>query len=436
MPRNPTLVALRAVSCLILGVDFGRGVLAAESSPGVISLGTIETAAGAFSSAQLELVGRRLMESVPDCPAEVSAVAARMFLEDLQRRDPDKLAQLLTGNFAWRSHQSTLLRLVGAQLNGLPSVALREEVARRRLQAELELETTAGGSAATAVRDSATLLAKIKELSPVYLRRLVEGRTEDDELRILLKKVRQAEAGGKPVTAAKPREMSAAEIVSTFSRQNQEGSSLQRLRAYVLEGKMTAAGGGEQRITLCRLRPDRFRLVVGDESATRLILAFDGQRYWRQAPGGPPMVLKRESMGPQRHLGEFIDGLFGEVGATFERLDDGKVLYRPVFRLAVRRPDGSRYIARIDQENYRQVGRENDDKSTATYSDFRDVAGVMIAFREEVTDAEGRKSVLTIGRITPNPAVIQALFAPPPPGTLDFFTLDGAMRASAQVKLK
>jgi len=427
---------LRAASCLFLGAGLGLQVQAAESPAGVIPLVTVETAPGAFSPAQLEFVGRRVSESVPDCPPEVAAAVARKFLEHLQQRDPDKLAQLLTGNFAWRSHQSTLLRLVGAQLNGLPSVTLREEVARRRLQAELELEAAPGGSAATAARDAATLLAKIKELSPVYLRRLVEGRTEDDELRILLKKVRQAEAGGKPAVAAKPREMTAAEIVSNFTRHNQEGSSLQRLRAYVLEGKMTAAGAGEQRITLCRLRPDRFRLVVGDESATRLVLAFDGQRYWRQAPGGPPLVLKRESMGPQRHLGEFIDGLFGEAGATFERLDDGKVLDRPVFRLAVRRPDGSRYVARIDQETYRQVGRENDDKSTATYSDFRDVAGVMIAFREEVTDAEGRKSVLTIARITPNPAVIQAAFAPPPPGTLDFFTLDGAMRTSAQVKLK
>ena len=435
MPRIPTLVALRAVSCLVLGADLGRGVLAAESPGGAVPPGTVEAVAGAFSPAQLEFVGRRVMESVPDCPAEVSVVVARMFLEHLQQKDPDKLAQLLTGNFAWRSQQSTLLRLVGAQLNGLPLVTLREEVARRRLQAELELEAAAGGSAGTAARDSVTLLAKIKELSPVYLRRLVEGRTEDDELRILLKKVRQSEAGGKPAAAVKPREMTAAEIVSNFTRHNQEGSSLQRLRAYVLEGRMTAAGD-EQQITLCRLRPDRFRLVVGDESATRLVLAFDGQRYWRQAPAGPPMVLKRESMGPQRHLGEFIDGLFGEAGATFERLDDGKVLDRPVFRLAVRRPDGSRYVARLDQETYRQVGRENDDKSTATYSDFRDVAGVMIAFREEVTDAEGRKSVLTIARITPNPAVILAAFAPPPPGALDFFALEGATRASARVQLK
>ncbi len=420
-----------AVPGLMVGAAFGA------DAPRNVSLATEADATGsAFNPAQLEIVQRWVREDAPGCPPEVLAAVAQKFLEVVQQRDPGKLEQLLTTDFPRRAYQSTLLRLTAAQLGGTGHAALREELARRRLQAVVAQDAGPGVVSATGVGDAAILLTKIRGLSEVYHRRLVEGRTEDDDLRILLRKVRQSEAGAKPEEAPKPKTLSAADIVSAFARQNQEGSAAARLRSYALEGRMKSPTGEDQTVFLFRLRPDRFRLAVAIGGETKYVLAFDGQHYWRQAPGRVPNVMRPEAVGRQRYLAEFIDGLFGEAGAKFERLEDGAAQGRPVFRIAVRRGDGSRYVARIDQETYRQVGRENEDKSTASYSDFREVAGVTIAFREEVTDAEGRTSTLELARLTPNPGLIQAFFEPPTATPLDFFALERMAKAAPTAPLK
>lgn len=381
-------------------------------------------AGSAFSPAQLEIVQRWIREEVPGCPPENAAQAAQRFLEVVQQRDPARVEQIMTPDFPRRAYQSTLLRFVGAQLGGAANTALREEVARRRLIVLQAQDAGSGAISATAAQDAATLLTKIRDLSEVFHRRLVEGRTEDDDVRLLLRKVRQAETGGKREEVLAPKVLSAAEIVSAFARQNQEGSAVSRLRSYAIEGRMRSPAGEEQTVFLFRLRPDRFRLAIAADGNTKHVLAFDGRRHWQQAPGRAAGIVPAEAMGQRRHLAEFIDPMFGEAGAKFERLSDGVAQGRPVFRIAVQRSDASRYVAQIDHETYRQVGRENEDKSVASYSDFREVAGVTIAFREEVTDPEGRKSVLELTRLTANPGLIQALFDAPTPSQLDLFALE------------
>lgn len=425
----PSIAACALARLVLAGLAAGAAFAADTARSANLAI-EADATGPAFTPAQLELVQRWVREDAPACPPEAAAAAAEKFLEAVQQRDPGKLEQILTADFPRQAYQSTLLRLVGAQLGGAAQAPLREEVARRRLRALLAQDAGSERGPATAAQDAAALLAKIRDLSEVYHRRLVEGRTDDDDLRLVLRKVRQSEPGAKRDEAPKPKTLSAAEIVSAFARQNQEGSAASRLRSYALEGKMKSPAGEEQTVHLFRLRPDRFRLAIAINGEARYALAFDGQRHWQQAPGRPANAIKAEAVGRQRHLAEFIDALFGEAGAQFERLEDGAVQGRPVFRIAVRRGDGSRYVARIDQETYRQVGRENEDKSTATYSDYREVAGVMIAFREEVADAEGRTSTLELTRLTPNPGLIQAFFEPPAASPLDFFALERMARTS------
>lgn len=402
------------------------GALSAADSPR--DFGAV-AGVGAFNPGQIEIVQRWVREDVPGCPPEVAAAAALKFLESVQQRDSGLLERIVAPDFPRSAYQSTLLRLVAAQLGGGAHTALREEVARRRLQALLAQDSGKTGA------DAAQLLVKIRALSEVYHRRLVEGRTEDDDLRLLLRKVRQNESGGKSEETVKPKALSAAEIVSNFTRQNQEGSAVARLRSYALEGRLKQPTGEEQGVFLFRLRPDRFRLALVGGEGTKYVLAFDGERHWQQAPGRAAAVVRGEAIGRQRYLAEFIDGLFGEAGAKFERLEDGVVQGAPVFRIAVVRKDGSRYVARIDQETYRQVGRENEDKSVATYSDFREVAGITIAFHEEVTDAEARTSVLKLSRFTANPGLLQAFFDLPTSATsIDFFALERMTRPPALLK--
>lgn len=289
-----------------------------------------------------------------------------------------------------------------------------------------------GTPAATAQREAGELLEKIKEISSVFHRRLLEGRTEDDDLSLQLKRARRPEEAARTAERqpAEKKTLTVTDILSEYARENQQASALQRLRAYTIEGHLRTTTGEEGHITLARMRPDRFRFELSSKDGVQYVLAYDGQRYWQQAPGRPAQVLTRDAVGSRRYLGEFVTLLFGEEKADFERLEDGTVEGKPVYRVAVKRTDGTRYVAHIDTESFRQVGRENEDKTISVYSDFREIAGVTIAFHEQVVDGD-RKGTFEITRLVPNPGLIQAFFEPTKPGRIDYFTVQRALQQAA-----
>ena len=180
------------------------------------------------------------------------------------------------------------------------------------------------------------------------------------------------------------------------------------------------------------MRPDRFRLVVLTDGLTRYILAGDGDHFWQQVPGQPPQDVPAKSVGTRRYMAEFMDPLFADEGYAFERLADGEAGGKVAYRIAVKRADSSSYVAVIDAATFREVAREDTDKSVTRYTDFRPVAGVTLAFREEITDAQGRHGVLDLTRITPNPGLIRAFFEPPPTQGLDYFAVERLMSPGGQ----
>jgi hypothetical protein len=129
-------------------------------------------------------------------------------------------------------------------------------------------------------------------------------------------------------------------------------------------------------------------------------------------------------MGSRRYLAEFVDPLFSAEGYAFERLPDGGSGNARFFRIRVRRSDDSTYVARIDAQSYRQIGREEADGSIVSFSDFREVSGVTFAFREEVTNQGGQKGSMTLTRITVNPGLIEDFFTPSPQGEQVFFDFE------------
>ncbi len=380
-----------------------------------------KSAPSRFSAAQVGYVQSWIRQLAPECPPAITAAVAEDFLVELQQRHPDKLDRLLTADFPSRTFASMLLRHVGTKLTGAASAPLREKFAGLRVAALLAVDTP--GSALTQA-EIAGLLAKVRDSSAVQHRRLLEGRLEDDELLLLIKKVRQPGAAPRVVAPVQPKVLTAAEIVSEFSRRNQSGAALPRLQAYTVEGKISGAAGEELDLLLFKMRPDRFRLVLRKDGITRSILAADGERFWQHLPGQAPQLGEGRNMGPRRNLGEFIDPLFVGDGYQFERLPDGTEGDRKFHRIAVGRADGSKYVAQIDTETFRETGRENEDGSTTRYSDFREVAGLTLAYREEATDAAGRKSVLVLTRITPNPGLMREFFQPPGRTDLDYFKFE------------
>jgi hypothetical protein len=382
-----------------------------------------------FSPAQLAYVQSWIRQKAPECPVAVSAAVAQDFLEDLQQRDPDKLDRLLTPDFPARQFESMLLRSVGAKLSGPSQSAAKERIAVRRVAAVLAQE----GQGTT---DADSQVAKLHDSSDFQYRRLLDGRMEDDELLLLLKKSGPAETGFAPTAPVRPVALTAAEIVSEFARRNQAGTAMQRLQAYAVEGQLTATTGQVQQLLLFKMRPDRFRLVLLVNGLSRYVLGADSDIFWQQTPGKKPQLAAGKDMGDRRYLAEFADPLFVRDGYTFDLLPEGGSGDNKYFRIAVKRPDGSNYVAWIEPGTYHQIGREESNASIARYSDFREVAGVTFAFREEVTGHDGHKAVLKITRITPNPGLITDFFHPAPESGFDPYVLEQfAQRVSVTASL-
>jgi len=401
--------------------------VAPASGPPTVTISLTDSASPATAKngeARLARVTGWIRERAPGCPPDAMVSAAQRFLEDLQENHPDQVDHLLAEDFPVHEVEGALLQQIAAQLKGSQWGDLREELARRRVGVVLARE---GSAPAAASADAASLMAKIKDMSQVQYRRLLEGRMEADDLVLLLKKARGTDAVRPKTASAETKTLTASDIVSEFARRNQVGSALQRLQAYTIEATLKTAAGEEQSLLLFKMRPNRFRLAVLKDGTTRFIVAGDGEHFWQQVRGQPPETVTADKIGTRRYLAEFIDPLFAGEGINFERLADGASGAQKFYRLAVRRPDGSGYIAEIDQETFHETGREDTDDGHTVFSDFRQIAGVTIAFREEATDREGRKGVLQLVRMTPNPGLIQDLFNPTDQPGQGYFVVEQLM---------
>ena len=378
-----------------------------------------------FSPAQLAFVQTWIRQVAPECPVEASAAVAQAFLEDLAASRPDQLDRLLAPDFALHDFDSRLLRQVGLKLGSPAQAAAREKIAGRRVVALLTQE-------GRATVDTAILIGKIREASAAQYRRLLEGRLEDDELLAQLIKAGRPAPAATPLASVAPKELSAAEIVSEFARHNQTGSAMLRLQAFVADGKLTTATGEEQHFVVSKMRPDCIRLVVLRDGLTKYVLGADRDRFWQQSAGQPPQYKEGKDMGERRYLAEFTDPCFMGEGYAFERLADGTEEGKFFYRIGVRRADGSGYVARIEPDTFRQIGRENPDKSVVRYADFREVAGVIFAFREEVTDAQGKSGVLELVRVAPNPGLTEEYFIPPHEPGLDYYQVEQLLPRAVQ----
>ena len=422
--RLSTLLSAQLAISLTAGVWAADETGRAATSPAITWPDVAaKPAPSAFSDAQVAFVLAWIHEKAPECPPEAAAAAAEKFLGEVQLQNPAALDRLPGPDFPTREFESALLRAIGRQLTGASLSTIRETVALRRIEAVL---ATQAGSAPIPPRAAAEVVGKIKDRSPVNYRRLLEGRTEDDELLRLCRQASESDTETKkPVVAAKPKVLTAEEIVADFSRRNQTSvAAAARLRAYAIEARLVPAMGEEQQFSLYRLRPGRFRLVLRSNGAARMIVGFDGEHFWRKLPGQPAQPVPPAEIGELRHLGEFLDPLLEGEGGSFQRLEDGSADGRKYYRISVKRTDGSGYVAQIEPDKFQELGRENPDGSRIRFAERHDFAGLMIAHREETMYPDGRKGLLEITRMTANPGLVGALFTPPAEGELDWFTLE------------
>jgi hypothetical protein len=393
--------------------------------------GDVPNGPAGFTDAQMAMARGLVKQEAPDCPADVVDAVSGQFLDDLQTNHPSAFDQLLSPDFPAKQFESNLLRDVGSHLGGSQWETLKEQMAIRRIQA---IFASGEGPAGVSVLEAPGIMARIKASpDPLYFQRLVNGKIEDEDLVVLIKKnLSEGEITKKPeVVQAKV--FTAEDIVAEFGRRNQEGDSVASLRAFVIDGTLETGDSGPVELILFKLRPDYFRMVVLKDGLTQSIVAGHGRKYWHQKPGTAPVPVNPEAAGDLQRLGEFLDPLFAEEGYTFERLPDSTDGPAHLYRVAVRRIDGSRYVARIDPSSFHEVGRETGTGTETTRSDFRQVAGITVAFREDSTDAHGVKSVFRITRFTPNPGLVGVLFEPPPPQDQGYFDIERLLERSVSV---
>ena len=382
-------------------------------------------AGGVHADAQIAPVVEWLHQQAPDYPAEEAGDVANRFLDELALHHPLDAELVGSPDFPAARYTSMLLQYAGAGLRGPAFAGQREVLASRRV--ELALGAKAGGGAV------AEAMARMKAESSAAYGRLVEGRLDDDDLQVLLREARNSAADrtATAVVATQPKTLSATDIVSEFIRRNQSGAALTKLHAYLVEADLRTPAGELQHLFLYKLRPDRFKLLVQVKGVSVAAVGFDGSRLWRQLPGREVTEVTGTEAAALRHLGEFVDPLFEGDGATFVRRDDATEAGRRCYRIAVTRRDGSGYAATIDQENYHEVARDDNEGFHSRYSDFRSLAGLTVAYQEVATGADGHERSLTITRMVPNPGLVDAFFLPAAKDELDLFVLERLVASAA-----
>jgi hypothetical protein len=198
---------------------------------------------------------------------------------------------------------------------------------------------------------------------------------------------------------------------------------IEALRSIRESGTATSAGGRIARVVREIKRPGMFRLQFSSQGATS-VFAFDGETGWEVAPLQgvfEPQVVKAEAdsagdvdqrdiEGPlvnwreKGHLVELVGREALPGGEAFKlklTLAGGTVRYDYV-------DTASHQIVRSD---FSRVIRGQRVQLQGTFSDFRDVDGLVFPFHIE-TRAEGHPEVVTIAvdTIELNPELDDALF--------------------------
>ena len=363
---------------------------------------------------------------IPQVPAERDREIAKAFLTRVADRRPDLAEALRAGRTDINPFASELLRESAATLSAPEYAALREQLARRRVGIILK---TNQEDASDAAANSA--IERLNTVSSVYKRKLVEGKVDDDDLWLLLKRIRGHDTE-KQAKAAVPHELTAAEIVDEYARRNQTGAAAQKLQAYSMQATLRTATGTTQKLTIFRMRPDLLRLVVSASDSTELVLIENGGQYWQEAKGQPTIAIPTKDIGSRKYLAEFLNPLFAQENYTFQRIEDEKIGDQKIYRLKVTRHDGSEYISCINAESFREVAHEKDNGLKIELNDFRDLGGVTVAYHETITSELGQQSQLQVERATANPGLIADLFQPNRAKTQEYYSLEAAFAAAEQ----
>jgi len=219
----------------------------------------------------------------------------------------------------------------------------------------------------------------------------------------------------------------ARELVDDVVRAYGGRAALERVTAYRCDGRVVAlVHPREGPTTRLFQRPDRLRVELRYPGHPELRIV-DGARGWRgdgedvESASGvmlDAMVLQAARAGVPWTLMEHADS----VRVVEPREDGGRTLVGLELRLA----DGLTLRTYVDPVTHRVERSESlldrggmQTTFETVYSDFRKVAGVVFAFREENYASGTHTADTMFGKITLNPKLPAGAFGPPPPRRTD-----------------
>lgn len=171
-------------------------------------------------------------------------------------------------------------------------------------------------------------------------------------------------------------------------------------------------------------QPNKSRLVL-EQGLQRMTIGYDGIRAWmrREVDGQrlPRMELPLEQRDVAIREADFIDPLinYKQSGYEYTLLPDSAVNGFSCYVVEVKRvnmPGSERFY--LDKDNYTLLKRivsfpsdKGEMKITSLYGDYRQVAGIPIAY-EIRTQAEGqREQVIIWDSVIPNKGVFDSYFS-------------------------
>lgn len=175
-------------------------------------------------------------------------------------------------------------------------------------------------------------------------------------------------------------------------------------------------------------KPIRQRQEV-DLGIIRQITGDSGEYAWMVDSNGKLQIMKDETTLKKREVDRLIadfehlrrDSEYFSL--TLEGVEDvnGTACY--VLNLANTIDENTKtyYIGTDDFRMYKSINRESDHESHTVFSDFRDVGGILIAFRQDIELLPlGQKQTATIVKYESNPEIDETLFEPPGAGPKDY----------------
>jgi len=148
----------------------------------------------------------------------------------------------------------------------------------------------------------------------------------------------------------------------------------------------------------------------------------NGEYAWSVDSNGKLLVQKDDHTLSKREvdrgiaLFEHIDPGSGDFGLVLEGVEDVNGVTCYALLLTNRFNDDSRtyYIGARDFMMYKSINREPDHEAHTMFSDFREVGGLIMAFRQEVELLPiGQKQTVVITEYESNPEIDEVIFEPP-----------------------